>query len=52
MITRLFSLLLVALGIAVLVRTVLEGVGGGVGLLFGALLVVAGGLRLYIGDFR
>jgi hypothetical protein len=42
------ALLLIALGIAVLVRTVAEGVGGGLGLLLGALLVLAGALRLYL----
>lgn len=41
-------MLLIALGIAVLVRTVVEGVGGGLGLLLGALLVLAGALRLYL----
>lgn len=48
MITRVFAVLLVALGIAVVVRTFLEGVGGGLGLLLGALLVLAGSLRLYL----
>ena len=48
MITRIFSVLLVALGIAVIVRTLLEGVGGGLGLLLGVLLVLAGSLRLYL----
>jgi len=47
-ITRVFAVLLVALGIAVIVRTFLEGVGGGLGLLLGALLVLAGSLRLYL----
>lgn len=48
MITRIFAVLLVALGIAVIVRTFLEGVGGGLGLLLGPLLVLAGSLRLYL----
>lgn len=52
MITRGLSILLILLGLAVLVRTLVEGVGGGVGLLLGTLLVLAGALRLYIGDFR
>jgi hypothetical protein len=47
MITRAFSVALVLLGIAILVRTAAEGVGGGLGLLLGALFVVAGSLRLY-----
>jgi hypothetical protein len=41
--------LLVGLGLAVLVRTVAAGVGGGLGLLLGTLLVLAGVLRLYLG---
>ena len=45
MIARAFAVVLVALGIAVVVRTALEGVGGGLGLLLGALLVLAGALR-------
>ena len=48
MITRIFAVLLVALGIAVIIRTFLEGLGGGLGLLLGALLVLAGALRLYL----
>ena len=48
MITRVFAVLLVVLGIAVSVRTFLEGVGGGLGLLLGALLALAGVLRLYL----
>lgn len=48
MITRVFAVLLVALGIAVIVRTFLEGVGGGLGLLLGTLLLLAGALRLYL----
>jgi hypothetical protein len=52
MITRALSLLMIVLGLAVLARTLLEGIGGGVGLLFGTLLVVAGALRLYMGGVR
>ena len=48
MITRVFAVVLIALGAAAIVRTVLEGVGGGLGLLLGAMLVLAGGLRLYL----
>jgi hypothetical protein len=47
MITRALSVLLIALGLAVVARTLAEGIGGGVGLLLGALLVVVGSLRLY-----
>ena len=39
---------MIALGIGIVVRTVAAGVGGGVGLLLGALLVLAGALRLYL----
>jgi hypothetical protein len=42
-------LLLVALGMAVIARTVAAGVGGGLGLFIGVLLVAAGGARLYVG---
>ena len=42
-------LLLVALGVVLIARTVAAGVGGGLGLFVGALLVAAGGLRLYVG---
>jgi hypothetical protein len=45
---RALAVLLIALGIGVLVRTVVEGVGGGLGLFLGALLVLAGALRLYL----
>jgi hypothetical protein len=47
-ITRVFSVVLFILGAAVIVRTFAEGVGGGVGLLLGALLMLAGSLRLYL----
>jgi hypothetical protein len=42
------AVLLIALGIAVLARSVVAGVGGGLGLLLGALLILAGALRLYL----
>ncbi len=38
----------VILGLAVIVRTIALGVGGGLGLLIGGLLVIGGGLRLYL----
>ena len=41
--------LLVVLGVAVVVRTLAEGVGGGLGLLMGALLIAAGALRFTLG---
>jgi hypothetical protein len=46
--TILISVALVGLGIAVIARTVQAGVGGGLGLLLGGMLVLAGGLRLYL----
>jgi hypothetical protein len=39
---------LVLLGLAVIVRAVQAGVGGGFGLIMGVLLVAAGALRLYL----
>ena len=45
---RTLPLLVVALGVVVLVRTLTLGVGGGLGLLLGALLIVAGAARLYL----
>jgi hypothetical protein len=51
-ITRFLSLLLLLLGLAVLVRTAVEGIGGGLGLLIGSLLVLVGSLRLYLGEAR
>jgi hypothetical protein len=44
----LLSLLLVALGIAAIARTVQLGIGGGLGLLLGAALIGAGAARLYL----
>jgi hypothetical protein len=44
----LLSALLVALGAAAIVRTVLLGVGGGFGFLIGAVLIAAGAARLYL----
>ncbi|HSI29984.1 MAG TPA: hypothetical protein VK951_01530 [Miltoncostaeaceae bacterium] len=38
----------VLLGLAVIARTLALGVGGGLGLLIGGLLVIGGGLRLYL----
>ena len=44
------SVVLVILGAGVIVRTVAAGIGGGLGLLLGALLLAAGGVRLYLGS--
>jgi hypothetical protein len=46
--TAVLSLALVVLGLSVIARTIQAGVGGGVGLLLGAVLLVAGVLRLYL----
>jgi hypothetical protein len=46
--TVVLAWLLVILGLIVIGRTAIEGVGGGLGLLLGALLVLAGALRLYL----
>jgi hypothetical protein len=46
--TRLLAVVMIALGLAIFVRTIVLGVGGGLGFLFGALLVFAGLLRLYL----
>jgi hypothetical protein len=46
--TVVLAALLVVLGAATIVRTVLLGVGGGLGLLLGAALVAAGAARLYL----
>ena len=45
-VTIVFSGVMVVLGIVLVVETAL--VGGGVGYLLGVLLVLAGGLRLYL----
>jgi hypothetical protein len=43
--TLVISIALVALGAAILVRTAL--LGGGIGFLFGGIVLVAGAVRLY-----
>jgi hypothetical protein len=40
--------LFVLIGLALIARTIQAGVGGGLGLVLGGLLVLAGGLRLYL----
>jgi hypothetical protein len=42
------SVVVVGLGLAVIARTIAAGVGGGLGLLLGGLLVLAGSLRLFL----
>jgi hypothetical protein len=46
--TLVFSVVLVLLGVAIIIRTIAGGVGGGLGLLIGALFILAGGLRVYL----
>ena len=46
--TAAISVLLVALGVAVIARSVAAGIGGGLGLILGAMLVAAGALRFYL----
>ena len=41
-------MILIVLGIGLIARTIAGGVGGGLGLFLGALLIVAGVLRLYL----
>lgn len=48
MAARILSALLIVLGVGVIVRTIAGGVGGGLGFFLGALLIVAGVLRLYL----
>ena len=48
MMTTYFSAVMIVLGIAIIIRTVVAGVGGGLGLILGVLFVLAGGLRLYL----
>jgi hypothetical protein len=52
MMTTYFSAVLIVLGIAIIVRTIAAGVGGGLGLILGVLFVLAGGLRLYLQRLR
>jgi hypothetical protein len=47
-ITTVLSGVLVALGVAIIVRTLTAGLGGGFGILLGALFILAGGARLYL----
>lgn len=46
--TTVLSALLVVLGVVVVGRTLTAGIGGGLGLLLGALLIAAGAARLYL----
>jgi hypothetical protein len=47
--TRLFSILMIVIGLALLVRTVIAGGGAlATGLLLGVLFILAGAARLYL----
>jgi hypothetical protein len=46
--TAAVSIVLIALGLVAIARTVQAGVGGGLGLVLGGMLVAAGVLRLYL----
>ena len=48
MLSRLLAVVMIALGVAIFVRTIALGIGGGLGFVFAALLVLAGSLRLYL----
>ena len=43
---------MIVLGVAIIVRTITLGVGGGLGFVFGALLLLAGFLRFYLSRAR
>jgi len=45
---RFLPWVVIALGIALVVRTIAAGVGGGLGIVIGVLLTLAGALRLYL----
>ena len=48
MISVVLAAVVVLLGLVIIARTLAEGVGGGMGLVLGALFVVAGAGRLYL----
>ncbi len=48
MISVVLAAVVVLLGLVIIGRTLAEGVGGGMGLVLGALFVVAGAGRLYL----
>jgi hypothetical protein len=45
---RILAGMMIVLGVVVVARTIAAGVGGGIGLILGALLILAGALRLYL----
>jgi hypothetical protein len=46
--TRVLSLTMIGIGVAIVVRTVLAGGGGGLGFLLGAMFIALGAGRLYL----
>jgi len=44
-----FACLVVVMGLLVVARTIALGVGGGLGLLIGGMMILGGGLRIYMG---
>ncbi len=48
MLGRVLAVVLIVLGVVITFRTIALGVGGGLGFLFGGLLMFAGVLRLYL----
>ena len=48
MIGSVLALVVIVLGLAIIVRSLAEGVGGGAGLVLGTLFVVAGAGRLWL----
>ena len=52
MTTLAISVVLVLLGVAIIIRTIAAGVGGGLGLVIGALFILAGWLRVYLQRHR
>ena len=49
--TQALSVVLLVLGVVLIARTIQSGVGGGLGLLIGGMLVLAGGARLYLSQW-
>jgi len=45
---RILAGLMIVLGVVIVARTIAAGIGGGIGLILGTLLILAGALRLYL----
>ena len=48
MLGRVLAVVMIGLGVGIFVRTIALGIGGGLGFVFAALLVLGGSLRLYL----